>query len=75
MNPVRGSLRYPQVTLVSDGDPGCRGTLTLFTMPRREDPKITIRVGLVSAIYPGRDGRRGGEPGDAQDRGADLPLL
>jgi multidrug efflux pump subunit AcrB/outer membrane protein TolC len=29
------------------------GLLALFTMPRREDPKITIRTGLVSAIYPG----------------------
>ncbi len=25
----------------------------LFTMPRREDPKITIRTGIVAALYPG----------------------
>jgi multidrug efflux pump subunit AcrB len=27
--------------------------VSLFTMPRREDPKITIRTGLVLARYPG----------------------
>jgi multidrug efflux pump subunit AcrB len=29
------------------------GLSALFTMPRREDPKITIRQGLVLALYPG----------------------
>jgi multidrug efflux pump subunit AcrB/outer membrane protein TolC len=29
------------------------GLYTLFTMPRREDPKITIRTGIVAAVYPG----------------------
>jgi multidrug efflux pump subunit AcrB/outer membrane protein TolC len=53
MNPVRGSLRYPQITLVLTAILVAAGLYTLLTMPRREDPKITIRVGLVSAIYPG----------------------
>ncbi|MFZ1087507.1 MAG: efflux RND transporter permease subunit [Terracidiphilus sp.] len=53
MNPVRASLRYPQVTLVIAGMLFIAGIYSLFTMPRREDPKITIRVGIVSAIYPG----------------------
>lgn len=53
MNPIRLSLRYPQVTLVLTGMMVIAGLFALFTMPRREDPKITIRTGLVTAIYPG----------------------
>ena len=53
MNPVRASLRYPQVTLVIAAMLVATGLYSLFTMPRREDPKITIRVGIVSAVYPG----------------------
>jgi len=53
MNPIRASLRFPQVSLVLTGMLFAAGLIALFTMPRREDPKITIRTGLVSAIYPG----------------------
>ncbi len=53
MNPVRASLRYPQVTLVVAALLFVAGLYALFTMPRREDPKITIRVAVVEAIYPG----------------------
>lgn len=53
MNPIRASLRFPQVTLVLTGMLFVVGLIALFTMPRREDPKITIRTGLVSAVYPG----------------------
>jgi multidrug efflux pump subunit AcrB/outer membrane protein TolC len=53
MNLVRSSLRSPQVTLVIAGMLVVAGIYSLFTMPRREDPKITIRVGIVSAVYPG----------------------
>jgi hypothetical protein len=53
MNPIRLSLRYPQVTLVLTGMMVIAGLFALFTMPRREDPKITIRSGLVTAIDPG----------------------
>jgi multidrug efflux pump subunit AcrB/outer membrane protein TolC len=53
MNPVRSSLRYPQITLVLTAILVAVGLFTLLTMPRREDPKITIRIGLVSVIYPG----------------------
>jgi len=53
VNPIRASLRFPQVTLVLTGMFFAIGLIALFTMPRREDPKITIRTGLVSAIYPG----------------------
>lgn len=53
MNPIRTSLRFPQVTLVVTAMLFAVGLVALFTMPRREDPKITIRTGLVTAIYPG----------------------
>jgi multidrug efflux pump subunit AcrB len=53
VNPVRASLRYPQVTLVIAGILFLTGIYALVTMPRREDPKITIHTGIVSAVYPG----------------------
>jgi multidrug efflux pump subunit AcrB len=53
MNPVQVSLRYPQVTLVLTAMVVAVGVHALLTMPRREDPKITIRQGLVLAYYPG----------------------
>jgi len=53
MNPVRASLRYPQVTLVLAAMFVVAGIYALVTMPRREDPKITIHTGLVVAVYPG----------------------
>ena len=53
MNPVRSALRYPQVTLVLSGMLFLAGLYSLLTMPRREDPKITIRTGIVAAVYPG----------------------
>jgi multidrug efflux pump subunit AcrB len=53
MNPVQASLRYPQVTLVLTAMVVAVGVHALLTMPRREDPKITIRQGLVLASYPG----------------------
>jgi len=53
VNPVRWSLRHPQVTLVLAAMLFITGVYALLTMPRREDPKITIHTGIVSAIYPG----------------------
>ncbi len=53
MNPVRASLRFPQVTLVLTAMMFIVGITEFLTMPRREDPKITIRTGLVIAEYPG----------------------
>lgn len=53
MNPVKASLRYPQVTLILTLAAVVLGLHSLATMPRREDPKITIRTGLVIAAYPG----------------------
>ncbi|MFB3777687.1 MAG: efflux RND transporter permease subunit [Bryobacteraceae bacterium] len=53
MNPVRGSLRYPVVTVVLAATAAAAGIHALFTMPRTEDPSITIRQGMVLAWYPG----------------------
>ena len=53
MNPVRAALRYPQVTLVLSGFLVAAGLSALLTMPRREDPKITVPIGVVAAVYPG----------------------
>lgn len=46
-------LHYPQVTVILTAMLFAWGIWALFTMPRREDPKITIRVGVVAAMYPG----------------------
>jgi multidrug efflux pump subunit AcrB/outer membrane protein TolC len=53
VNPVRAALRYPQVTLVLSSILFVTGLYALLSMPRREDPKITIHTGIVTAIYPG----------------------
>lgn len=53
MKPVKSALRYPQVTLLLTAAVLAAGITSLLTMPRREDPKITIRTGLVIAAYPG----------------------
>jgi multidrug efflux pump subunit AcrB/outer membrane protein TolC len=53
MNPVRASLRFPQVTLVLTAMLFAVGFAAFLNMPRREDPKITIRTGIVAASYPG----------------------
>ena len=53
MNPVKASLKHPQVIYVLTAMICMAGVLALFQMPRREDPKIAIRRGLVLAAYPG----------------------
>ncbi|GAB3797289.1 efflux RND transporter permease subunit [Spirosoma humi] len=53
MNPIKSSLSYPQVTLSVVFLAVAVGIYSLLTMPRREDPKITIRTGLVVAFFPG----------------------
>lgn len=62
MNPVRSSLRFPQVSLVVAGMLILVGMYALVNMPRREDPKITIHTGIVSAVYPGAT------PGEVEDQ-------
>lgn len=53
MNFVRSSLKYPQVSISVLGIIFIVGIYSLLTMPRREDPKITVRQGLVLAYFPG----------------------
>ncbi|HZE83169.1 MAG TPA: efflux RND transporter permease subunit [Puia sp.] len=53
MNIVQASLKYKQVTLAVLAVVFLAGVYSLFNMARREDPKITIRQGLVLAFYPG----------------------
>jgi len=53
MNFVEASLKYKQVTLSVLLLLFAVGVNSLLNMPRREDPKITIRQGLVIAYFPG----------------------
>src|SRR6202163_3043679 len=53
MNPVRLSLRYPQVTIALTVMLVACGVYALLRMPRREDPKIHVRTGIVAGFYPG----------------------
>lgn len=53
MNAVKASLRYPVVTLALAALAVAGGVHAFRNMPRTEDPTITIRTGLVMALYPG----------------------
>src|SRR5258708_6904160 len=53
MNPIQSSLRYPAVTLTITLGLLLAGIQAILHMPRMEDPSVTIRTGIVLAIYPG----------------------
>lgn len=53
MNFIEAALKYRQVTLSVLLLLFSLGVNSLLNMPRREDPKITIRQGLVVAYFPG----------------------
>ncbi|HEY9006065.1 efflux RND transporter permease subunit [Ohtaekwangia sp.] len=53
MNFIEAALKYKQVTLAVLLMLFAIGINSLLNMPRREDPKITIRQGLVVAYFPG----------------------
>src|SRR5208282_6605275 len=53
MDPVKFSLRYPTVTLILTAMAVAVGLYSFLYMPRTEDPTVTIRTGLVIAMYPG----------------------
>lgn len=53
MNFVKASLKHKQVTLMVLAMVFAVGVYSLLTMPRREDPKVTVPTGLVIAYYPG----------------------
>jgi len=53
MNFIEAALKYKQLTLAVLLMLFAVGVHSLLDMPRREDPKITIRTGLVIAQFPG----------------------
>ena len=53
MTPIKFSLRYPPVTLILTAMIVMIGIYAFLKMQRTEDPTITIRTGLVVAMYPG----------------------
>jgi multidrug efflux pump subunit AcrB len=53
MNIIQAALKYKHVTLSVLLLLFAIGVNSLLNMPRREDPKITIRQGLVIAYFPG----------------------
>lgn len=53
MNPIRASLKTPQVSLAILLIVFAAGIWALLHMPRREDPKIAVANALVIAQYPG----------------------
>ncbi|MGD0279634.1 MAG: efflux RND transporter permease subunit, partial [Smithella sp.] len=53
MNFVKKSLKYPQVTVTVLIIAFMVGLYSLMNMPRREDPKIQVRIGQIIAYYPG----------------------
>ena len=53
MSPIKFSLRYPPVTLILTAMVVIVGIHAFLKMQRTEDPTITIRTGLVAAMYPG----------------------
>jgi len=55
MNFVEASLKHRQVTFTVLLLMFAFGVYALISMPRREDPKLTIPAGLVIAYYPGAD--------------------
>src|SRR5260221_12688672 len=53
MNQIKGTLRSPAVTLSFTLGLLVAGTQAILHMPRMEDPSVTIRTGIVAALYPG----------------------
>ncbi|MRX66328.1 efflux RND transporter permease subunit [Maribacter luteus] len=55
INFIEAAMKYREVTIVLTLLLMVFGLYSLFTMPRSEDPEITVRKGLVIAAYPGAD--------------------
>jgi multidrug efflux pump subunit AcrB len=55
LNFIESAMKYKQVTLVVTTLLVLLGVNALLTMPRSEDPKIDMPVGMVMAFYPGTD--------------------
>jgi len=50
---IKAFLRYPTITAILFIMTVAVGLHALMGMPRTEDPTITIRTGIVAAMYPG----------------------
>ena len=55
MNFIEAAMKYREVTLVVTVLLMALGIYALATMARSEDPQITVRKGLVIAVFPGAD--------------------
>ncbi len=55
INIIEASLKHHQITMLITGILVVVGIVAIFTMPRSEDPRITVRQALVYARYPGAD--------------------
>ncbi|MFC0181983.1 efflux RND transporter permease subunit [Pseudarcicella hirudinis] len=55
INIIEAAMKYRQITLVITLILVIVGVIALLTMPRSEDPRITVRQGLILAAYPGAD--------------------
>ncbi len=53
MNIVESAVKHRQITLLLTMIFVLAGFYSLMHMPRRENPKLTIRQGLVIMVYPG----------------------
>ena len=53
MNSIKFALRYHLVTVILTAIVVIVGIHSFLKMPRTEDPTITIRTGIVAAMYPG----------------------
>jgi multidrug efflux pump subunit AcrB/outer membrane protein TolC len=53
MRSIKFALRYPAVTLILTAMVVLVGIHAFLKMQRTEDPTITIRTGIVAAMYPG----------------------
>ncbi len=53
MNYIRASLKHHKLSIITILFILIAGLYSLFTMPRRSDPNITVREGLVICLYPG----------------------
>lgn len=53
MNIVEAAIKHRQITLLLTMILVLTGFFSLQNMPRRENPKMTIRQGLVIMVYPG----------------------
>lgn len=55
VNFIEAAMKFPQITLAITIMLVGLGIIALLNMPRSENPHITVRQGVVYALYPGAD--------------------